>query len=200
MPTKDDSTKTYHALAGPMLWSGVGFALVSLLSCLGLCLSVSIPGVLLTQDIMRDEFPVLLFTIVIIFFIVILITGALWIWCAADVIARFFRRLEVSPHGLKYQHPGLFNLQCTWEDVKDLGIMRGAYWHRTFLNLKDAQLSGLGFLAKLEGVNLGQPLWPRGKYSIHLSGLEGWPEGGLADDLRQYAPHVFRDGMTINEL
>ncbi len=200
MMPEDNSTKTYHPLAKSMLWTASAFALMSLYICVMICLLVSIPWLLLRQDFMREDFPALLFVSVVFFCVAVLAAGTLWIWYAVDVIGRFFRTLKVSPSGLEYRHPGLFNLQCTWEDVKGLGLIRGPYWHRTFLNLKDAQLSGLGFLAKLEGVRLWRPLWPRGKYAIQLSGLEGWPEGGLADDLRRYAPHVFKDGAAANGL
>jgi len=86
--------------------------------------------------------------------------------------------LRISSKGLEYHNWPFFELRCKWDDVQR--INRGR-WLGDTLYLKYAEEIGFSEFS----VNLGQR-------QIHLSSLVGWPDGGLEDDLRQYAPQLFR--------
>ena len=85
--------------------------------------------------------------------------------------------LRTSAEGLDYRLWPFWEIRSGWGDLQSL--------HRGRL-LGDAlylqPTEKIGFLEF--AIVLGQP-------QIHLSSLEGWPDGGLEDELREYAPQLF---------
>lgn len=87
--------------------------------------------------------------------------------------------LRVSKNGLEYRLWPVEEIRCAWEDVNCLHKGR---WFGDVLYLERAEITGFSEFS----ITLGRP-------QIHLSSLAGWPEGGLADDLRRYRPQVFEN-------
>ena len=86
--------------------------------------------------------------------------------------------LQVSAEGLIYRVYPTMELRCTWEDVNY--IKRGGW------------LGDILFLHRAEKIGALEFELLLGKLQVHLSSLEGWPDGGLKDDLRKYAPQLFK--------
>jgi len=196
MPIENGSTKTYRALARPLFLSGCFFHLMLCMAIVEVCSVVGLTGtVLMINTLLNDLIPGLdsLLVLLFIFSLVIaLFIGTLLTWSAVVLTGRFFRTLKVSPSGLEYRcWP--YSLQCAWEEVQGFSGVRGPLGQLTFLRLSNAKPSGLWhFFGRLEVIRL----WPKAKYVVQLTGLEGWPAGGLADDLRRYAPHAFEDTIV----
>lgn len=68
-------------------------------------------------------------------------------------------------------------MQCKWQDVKRI---KTGHWLGDALFLQRAEQTGFPELS----INLNPP-------QIHLSSLAGRKDGGLKDDLRQYASQLF---------
>jgi hypothetical protein len=86
--------------------------------------------------------------------------------------------LRLSSDGLAYRNWPWFEIRCKWEDVR---CIKSDPWLGDVLLLQRADPIGFPefsiFLNPLQ---------------VHLSSLVGWAEGGLKDDLRYYAPQLFR--------
>jgi hypothetical protein len=86
--------------------------------------------------------------------------------------------LRVSDEGLEYCNWPSFRMRCEWDDVK---------------NIKKGRLLGdVLTLERVEGIGIGEFAITIGSPQIHLSSLVGWPHGGLEEDLRKYAPQLFK--------
>jgi len=85
--------------------------------------------------------------------------------------------LRTSAQGLTYRLWPFWEIRSGWGDLKSLhrGRLLG-----DALYLQPTEAIGFPEFA----IMLGQP-------QIHLSSLMGWPDGGLEDELRKFAPQLF---------
>ncbi|MDH5507071.1 MAG: hypothetical protein OEZ02_07595, partial [Anaerolineae bacterium] len=86
--------------------------------------------------------------------------------------------LRVSAKGLEYRNWPFFELRCGWDDVKR--IKKGGLFGDVLFLHRAEKTGFLEFAMQLT------------QYQVHLSSLNGWPDGGLEDDLRKFAPQLFR--------
>lgn len=98
------------------------------------------------------------------------------------VIGTFMARLKTSPTGLEVHYWPYMQYRCIWSDIERLGSLlfaRGIY-------IRQFEITGFSISF----------VWPfnlfRSKPTfMELSNYEGWKDGQLARDFRQYAPHLF---------
>jgi hypothetical protein len=133
---------------------------------------------------LRLLMPVLLGPFIILFFLA-------WLFYTLVPIGRFlFSYLKISQHGLEYRYWPFYGLRCAWNDVDRLGTYRSlGFIPREVLYLKRAEPIRWQATMKLR-----QILGLSTQYFIPLTGIKGWPDGELANELRQRMPHLFDEG------
>ncbi len=102
-----------------------------------------------------------------------------------SVLAMFFGNyLKLTPVGLEYRSWPYRHVRCSWTELKRVGKY---YLFYDAIYLKSFEIIGLSLALnkwwKLFNVTVQTP--------VLLSGMQGWPDGALAADLRQYAPQLF---------
>lgn len=85
--------------------------------------------------------------------------------------------LRISENGLEYRNWPFGEIRCEWKDLQF--IKRHRFLGDTLI-VKGAEEIGFAEFS----MNLSHQ-------TIHLSSLAGWPDGGLEDDLRNFAPRLF---------
>lgn len=106
----------------------------------------------------------------------------------AVLVGRFLlSHLKVSSDGLEYRYWPTYAIRASWEDVEYLGKYNSlGIIPYDALYLKTASPFGWQIMmAFRRAVGLST------QYLVPLTGFHGWPKGQLADDLREYVPHVF---------
>lgn len=94
--------------------------------------------------------------------------------------------VKISDKGLECRLWPKYGVRCTWNEVERLGKFKGIFSYDV-LYLKSATPFGLQtmmFARKAIGLN--------SQYFILLTGIQGWPNGGLKDDLRNYLPKLLK--------
>jgi len=130
------------------------------------------------------------FTIIMSCFIIpiVILLGFILIQMTFNVIMYLFSYIKVTPDGIEQKQSPYKHIRCNWSDVDKLGklflitdvIYLNSYEVLSFsLSLK----SPFRFLRPKQGF-------------ISLTGYEGWSDGQLADDLKQYAPKLFENQPT----
>jgi uncharacterized Tic20 family protein len=108
-----------------------------------------------------------------------------------SVIASFFYSIEITPEGIEQKHSPYMHIRCTWSDVDKLGKL---FLFNDVIHLNSYEVMGLS-------LSLKSPfsfLRPK-KGFISLLGYEGWPDGQLANELKQYAPKLFENQPILQE-
>lgn len=100
-----------------------------------------------------------------------------------------FSYLKVTPIGMEYRKWPNYGLRCKWEDVE----RRGTYHifgliPGDVLYLKNAEPVGWQLTMSLRR-RLGLPQ----QLVISLTGIQGWPNGQLAEQLKNYIPDIMAD-------
>lgn len=85
--------------------------------------------------------------------------------------------LRLSKDGLEYRNWPFNEIHCSWESVK---CIQKNHWLGSSLHLQHAEEFGFPEFS----INLGHQ-------QIHLDSLEGWSDGRIENDLRQFAPYLF---------
>lgn len=105
----------------------------------------------------------------------------------STIVNQVWTYVKVAPWGIEYRAGWRYGLRAAWADVerigtyKSLGVISGEV-----LYLRRAEPIGLQYTQTLRRwLGLSTPL------VVALTHISGWPTGGLADDLRHYAPHLF---------
>ena len=104
---------------------------------------------------------------------------------AVGVLAQFFgHTLKVTPGGLEHRSWPYRQIRCSWTEVERIA--------KYFLFYDAIYLKSYEF----SGPSLASKKWwkifnPAEQNFILLSGMSGWPDGALAEDLREYAPQMF---------
>ncbi len=92
--------------------------------------------------------------------------------------------LRLSPEGLEYHRWPFTTITCRWNEVEK--ISRG-----NFMSIATATLmiprEKPGWETPVEGGVLGSARYKL----VPLNDFQGWPDGDLTNELRQYAPKLF---------
>ncbi len=104
---------------------------------------------------------------------------------AMGVVMSFFHYIKISPDGIEQRNSPYRHIRCNWSDVDKLGKF---YFFYDAIYLNSYEVLGLS-------LSLKSPFrFLRSKQgSILLTGYEGWSDGQLANDLKQYAPKLFEN-------
>ena len=106
-----------------------------------------------------------------------------------NAIMSFFSYVKISPDGIEQKNSPNKNIRCNWSDVDKLGK---SILFTDVIHLNSFEVVGMS-------LSLKSPfrfLRPKQGF-ISLTGYEGWPDGQLADDLKQYAPKLFENKPII---
>lgn len=108
------------------------------------------------------------------------------------VVASFFSYLKITPDGIEQKHSPYKHIRCNWSDVDKLGKFF-LFTDVIYLNSYEV----LGFSLSLKSPF--RILRPKQGF-ISLTGYEGWSDGQLADDIKQYAPKLFENQPIPQEI
>jgi uncharacterized Tic20 family protein len=106
-----------------------------------------------------------------------------------NVIMSFFSYVKISPDGIEQKNSPYKHIRCTWSEVDKLGRL---FLLTDVIYLNSFELVGMSLSLKLPF----RFLRPKQSF-ISLTGYEGWPEGQLANDLKQYAPNIFENQSIV---
>lgn len=101
-------------------------------------------------------------------------------------IAQFFSYVKTSSSGLEHKIWLYKHISCRWSDVDRIG-KRWLFIDVVYLKRCEVIGPSLSLMMTLK------PFRPYLQNVLPLSGYKGWPDGELAQDLRQYAPHLFQN-------
>ena len=121
----------------------------------------------------------------------IILLGFNIIQVTINTILSFFSFIKTSPNGIEQKHPLYKHIRANWSDVDKLGKY---FLFTDALYLNSYEVVG-------PSLSLKSPfrfLRPKQGF-ISLTGFEGWSEGQLANDLRQYAPQLFETQPMLQE-
>lgn len=103
--------------------------------------------------------------------------------------------VRVSPEGVEYTVGSNFGFRASWPDVKQIAKERPRRLVATskVALVENAEWFGPQMLIGLRPLIGLYRFDDSGWYSVFpLTGVRGWPKGNFADDLRRYAPHLFK--------
>ena len=107
------------------------------------------------------------------------------------VIAGFFSCIIISPEGIEQKNSPFKHIRCSWPDVEKIGKF---FLFTDVIYVKSYEVVGFSLSLKFPF----QLLQPKQGF-MALSGYEGWADGQLADDLKQYAPKLFENQPVVQE-
>ena len=115
----------------------------------------------------------------------LILMGLNIILAAIRTILSFFSYIKISPDGIEQKYAISKNIRCNWSDVDKLGKL---FLFTDVIYLNSYEVVG-------RSLSLKSPfrfLHPKQGF-ISLTGFEGWSEGQLANDIKQYAPQLLED-------
>ena len=96
----------------------------------------------------------------------------------------YYTRLKVSPEGIEYFQLG-YRLKTTWENIERIGMVPTGMQTAEGLILRESALQGKALGRK----NLERNRLDR---AIPLTFFQPrWREGGLGEEIKRFAPHLF---------
>lgn len=101
----------------------------------------------------------------------------------------FFSYVKISPDGIEQKNSPYKHIRCNWSDVDKLGKF---FLFTDVIYLNSYEVFGFS-------LSLKSPfrfLRPKQGF-ISLTGYEGWSDGQLANDLKEYAPKLFENQQII---
>lgn len=108
-----------------------------------------------------------------------------------SVIMSFFSYVKISPDGIEQKNSPYKHIRCNWSDVDKLGKF---FLFTDVIYLNSFEVVGMS-------LSLKSPfrfLRPKQGF-ISLTGYEGWSDGQLVNDLKQYAPMLFENQPISQE-
>jgi hypothetical protein len=151
------------------------------LACYGLLI-----GVLFTGTPNTEKYSIFIYLPIILFVVKAVLLFLVMIYIIVlTTIPALVSHLDVTDQGLEYRYWPLYQIRCQGKDVASLTKRRETAMVDAVL-LNRAEEMGWPVtmkMRKLLGLNT--------QSFIPLSTLEGWPDGRLAELLRQYVPHLF---------
>ena len=107
------------------------------------------------------------------------------------VIASFFSYVKISPDGIEQKHSPYKHIRCNWSEVDKLGKF---FLFTDVVYLHSYEVAGMSLSLKAPF----KFLRPKQGF-ISLTGYDGWSDGQLANDLKQYAPKLFENQLISQE-
>jgi uncharacterized Tic20 family protein len=104
---------------------------------------------------------------------------------ALSVVMSFFHYIKISPDGIEQRNSPYRHIRCNWSDVDKLGKFY-LFYDAIYLNSYEVLGLSLSLKSPFRFLRSKQGL-------ILLTGYEGWSDGHLANDLKQYAPTLFEN-------
>lgn len=108
-----------------------------------------------------------------------------------NFIMSFFSYIKITPDGIEQKNSPYKHIRCNWSDVDKLGKFF-LFYDALYLHSYEV----LGFSLSLKSPF--RLLRPKQGF-ISLTGYAGWPEGPLANDLKQYVPKLFENQPVSQE-
>jgi len=102
-----------------------------------------------------------------------------------STILSFFSYIRISPDSIEQKYAFSKHIRCNWSDVDKLGKL---FLFTDVIYLDSYEVVG----ASLSLQSPFRFLRPKQGF-ISLTGFEGWSDGQLANDLKQYAPKLFEN-------
>jgi uncharacterized Tic20 family protein len=100
-------------------------------------------------------------------------------------ISSLFSYIKITPEGIEQKYALSKHIRCKWSEIDKLGKL---FLLTDVIYLNSYEVVGTSFaLFSPSGL-----LRPKQGY-VALTGFDGWPEGPLTDDLKQYAPKLFEN-------
>lgn len=121
----------------------------------------------------------------------ILLMGSNIILATFSTILSFFSHIKISPDGIEQKYAISKHIRCNWSDVDKLGKF---FLFTDVIYLNSYEVIGASLSLKAPF----RLLRPKQGF-ISLTGFEGWSDGQLADELRQYAPQLFENQPILQE-
>jgi uncharacterized Tic20 family protein len=123
---------------------------------------------------------------------IVILLGFNLLQMAFSVVASFFSYLKVTPDGIEQKHSPYKHIRCNWSDVDKLGKF---FLFTDVVYLNSYEVLSFSFSLK----SPFRFLRPKQGF-ISLTGYEGWSDGQLASDLKQYAPKLFENQPILQEI
>ena len=139
----------------------------------------------------QSEFSALFIGFACLLAPLILLMGFNIIQMAINAIMSFFSFIKISPEGIEQKHSIYKHIRANWSEVDKLG--------KYFLLTDALYLNSYEVLGP--SLSLRTPLrFLRPKQGfLSLTGYQGWPNGQLADDLKQYVPELWEARPVMQE-
>jgi uncharacterized Tic20 family protein len=149
--------------------------------------------VLMAKSLVRAQSELNSFAIVFgcLFIPIIILLGFNIVQMTINTILSFFSYTKISPEGIEQKYSIYKHIRSNWSDVDKLGKL---FLFTDVLYLNSFEVVG-------PSLSLKSPfmlLRPKQGF-ITLSGFEGWSEGQLAHDLKQYAPKLFENQQIFQQ-
>ena len=122
----------------------------------------------------------------------IILMGLNIILAPIRTIQSFFSYINVSPDGVEQKYAISKHIRSKWSDVDRLGKLF-LFTDVIYLNSYEVVGTSLSLKSPFRSIRSKQDF-------ITLRGYEGWPDGQLADDLKQYAPQLFENQPILQEI
>jgi energy-coupling factor transporter transmembrane protein EcfT len=153
-----------------------------------LSIVIAIFGLIIALAFRDGKIDWISLTVAILFSPFILILLFFWLWFLLYPFGRlFFSYFKVSENGLEYRYWPSYGVRCTWDDLEQLGNYKSlGFIPYDVLNLKKGEPLGWPITMMMH-----QRLGLKTQYSVPLTGIQGWPNGELANQLRHFAPQLF---------
>jgi hypothetical protein len=119
-----------------------------------------------------------------------ILMGLLVIQQLVNVVFLFFAYIKVTPEGIEQKYPGSIHIRSKWSDVDRFGTL----FFNNVLYLNAYEELGLSLSLR----SPFQLFRPKQRF-ISLSNYNGWPNGQLANQLKQYAPRLFENQPRSQE-
>jgi uncharacterized Tic20 family protein len=115
----------------------------------------------------------------------IILMGLNIVLVTMSTILSFFSYIKISPDDIEQKYAISKHIRCNWADVDKLGKLF-LFTEVIYLNSYEVVGTSLSLRSPFRFLRPKQGF-------ISLTGFEGWSDGQLADDLKQYAPKLFEN-------
>ncbi|HSG45268.1 MAG TPA: hypothetical protein VLA72_19145 [Anaerolineales bacterium] len=148
----------------------------------------SIPAYLLYDLFQDGNIEFLDLFLLLIFSPILLFSVIAFFWYTFFPLGRLlFSYFIVTETGIEYRYWPTYGVRCKWEDVERVGKYRSLL----FITYDVLYIQTAEPVGKPITMSLRKKLGLSTKYVVPLAGINGWPDGELANELRKYAPQAF---------
>ena len=165
----------------------------SLYMLLGLALIISILGLVIFTAFQGAKTNWIGIIVLVTLGPFVLLFVVFFVWFLIFPLGRFFfSYLRTSQTGIEYRYWPTYGARCAWDQVDRLGKYKSVgFIPYDVLYLKSAEPIGWPLMTTIR-----RKLGLKTQYLVPLTGIHGWPNGELADELRYRAPQLFNQAGT----